>query len=61
MITQMSKGKLREDRNLTWSKRAKAYLIVTFSMSNDRETEAYRSFDLTKCFRPEVSEKLPQG
>src|SRR4029434_11332623 len=36
------KGELVEDRNLPWSRRAKARLILIFSMNTDRETS--RSF-----------------
>ena len=44
MITQVSKDKLKENRNLLWTKRGKAYLILIFSMNTNCESMAYRSF-----------------
>ena len=42
----MSKRKLHKDRNLVLSKRAKASLILIFSVNTNRESVAYRSFNL---------------
>ena len=44
MITQVSKGKLKENRNLLLTKRGKAHLILIFSMNTNCESMAYRSF-----------------
>ena len=47
MITQVSKDKLKENRNLLWTKRGKAYLILIFSMNTNCESMAYRSFNFS--------------
>jgi hypothetical protein len=47
MITQVSKGKLKENRNLLLTKRGKAYLILIFSMNTNCESMAYRSFNFS--------------
>ena len=43
MITQVSKGKLKENRNLLLTKRGKAYLILIFSMRGDIEVPTVNS------------------
>ena len=40
----MSQGKLNENRNLMWTKRGKARLILIFSTNTNCENMAYRSF-----------------
>jgi hypothetical protein len=60
MITQVSKGELSENRNLTSNKRVKARLILTFSMSTNREIVAYRSFSALE-FRARGVRKVTTG
>ena len=43
MITQVSKGELRKNRNLMWTKRGKAWLVLIFSTNTNCESMAYRS------------------
>jgi len=40
----VSSGELSENGNLAESKRAKAHIILIFSMNTDRESVAHRSF-----------------
>ena len=44
MITQVSKGELNKNRNLMWTKRGKACLILIFSTNTNCESMAHRSF-----------------
>ena len=44
MITQVSSGELNKNRNLMWTKREKACLILIFSTNTNCESMAYRSF-----------------
>jgi hypothetical protein len=44
MVTQVSYGELSENRNLAWTKRGKARLILIFSANTNCESMAYRSF-----------------
>ena len=41
---KVSQGKLNENRNLMWTKRGKARLILIFSTNTNCENMAYRSF-----------------
>ena len=47
-ITQVSQGELNENRNLMWTKRGKAGLILIFSTNTNCENMAYRSFRFAK-------------
>ena len=44
MITQVPKGEHNKNRNLMWTKRGKACLILIFSTNTNCESMAYRSF-----------------
>ena len=43
MITQVSQGDLNKNRNLMWTRRGKACLILIFSTNTNCESMAYRS------------------
>ena len=45
-ITQAPDFELNENRNLMWTERGKARLILIFSTNTNRESVAYRSFSL---------------
>ena len=44
MITQVSLGVLNKNRNLMWTKRVKAYVILIFKMNANSESMVFRSF-----------------
>ena len=50
----MSSGELNENRNLIWTKRGKARLILIFSTNANCENMAYRSFRSEKCSARDV-------
>ena len=47
MATQVSKGELKENRNLLLTKRGKAHFILIFSKNTNCESMAYRSFNFS--------------
>ena len=49
MLTQVSSGELNANRNLMWTKRGKARLILIFSTNTNCENMAYQSFRSEKC------------
>ena len=56
----MSLDELNENRNLVWSKRLKACLILIFSTKTNCESVAYRSFRPSK-FKARGVQKVTTG
>ena len=59
MITQVSSGERNKNRNLMWTKRRKACLIIISGTKTNCESMAYRSFRSKEQL--EVSEKVTIG